>query len=277
MLGKTLLLGAKGMLGQALTRTWQDQDLVAWDVDDLDITDQNKVLEKVIEIKPDLIINAAAYTDVDGAESNRVLAFKVNADGIRNIAEAAQAVGAGIVHYSTDYVFPGDKAKGYSEEEAPGPAVNIYGETKLAGERALIEVSSKFWLIRTAWLYGMGGKNFVDTMLKLSQEKNELKVVDDQHGTPTFVNDLAKFTWILINEKYASGIYHGVNQGVTTWFDLAEKIFDLTDRKVTVEPIKSSEFPRPAKRPEFSVLLNNRGPNMRTWEEALAEYLREKE
>lgn len=270
---KVLLLGANGMLGHDLAQTFADTDLTAFDQADLDITDAGAVAAKVADLKPDFIINAAAYTAVDDAETNRDVAFAVNADGIKNVAAAAQAAGAKLVHYSTDYVFPGDNPDGYTEDSKPGPPVNIYGESKLAGEQALADSGARYYLLRTAWLYGHHGKNFVDTMLKLATEREELSVVNDQHGSPTYTKDLAQATRTILDGDYPPGIYHTVNSGITTWFEFAKKIFELASKDIKVSPVTSAEFPRPAKRPAYSILKNNRGPALRPWEEALADYL----
>ncbi len=273
-MSKVVILGAGGMLGQALTEVWSDQEVVAWDREQLDVTDVQAVREKITAEKPAWILNAAAYTNVDGAETDQEAALAVNEIGVRNIAQVARELEISLVHYSTDYVFPGDKAEGYQENDMPGPAVNAYGESKLAGEKALATVGGEYFLVRTAWLYGAGGRNFVETMLKLADSQNEIKVVNDQHGSPTYTVDLARYTKELVQAGYKPGIYHGVNQGMTTWYGFAQKIFELANKQVKVVPIKAVEYPRPAQRPEWSVLINDRGPNMRTWEEALSDYLR---
>lgn len=272
---KILLLGAKGMLGSMLRRVLEDLGITSWDREELDVTNESQVWQKIIELQPEIIINASAYTNVDGAEEevNREVCFAVNEQAVKYIAAVVKELDIPLVHYSTDYVFPGDKKIGYSEDDAPGPAVNIYGQSKLAGERALKESSAKFYLIRTAWLYGPGGKNFVDTMLKLGKEKNSLPVVDDQHGNPTFTKDVALVTKELIEKQYPFGIYHAVNFGETTWYDFAKKIFEIENMKVEVKPISSDQFPRPAKRPQYGLLRNTRGPKLRHWQDALTDYL----
>lgn len=271
---KILIVGAKGMLGSVLASTFSDFETVCTDKKDVDITNISNVRNKVVEVQPNIIINAAAYTDVDAAESHRDEAFKVNEEGTRNIATVAKETDATVIHFSTDYVFPGDKEEGYSENDSPGPAVNSYGESKLAGERALKEVHPKFYLIRTAWLYGPNGKNFVHTMLALAGRNEILQVVDDQIGNPTYTKDVAVFTKTLIVKEYYPGIYHAVNSGSASWFEFASKIFQITHKKVNVKPISSSEYRLPAKRPKFSILKNTQGPSMRSWDAALDEYLR---
>lgn len=270
---KIIIVGAKGMLGTMLGTVLEDHKPLLWDKEDIDITNIDQVREKLQEEQPDVVINAAAYTDVDGSETNREIAFLVNETGVRNLATVAAEVEAKLVHYSTDYVFPGTSKDGYKENDPPGPAVNVYGESKLAGERALVEIKPAYYLVRTAWLYGPHGKNFVETMLTLSETKKELQVVNDQHGCPTFTKDVAQFTRQLIDENYGSGIYHAVNGGMTTWYEFAKTIFEYAGTSVDVQPTTSDTFVRPAKRPNYSILLNTQGPTMRSWQDALREYI----
>lgn len=269
---KILITGAGGMLAFALKNVFSDQETVTLDQSQLDITNAAAVTKSVKEIAPQLIINAAAYTDVDGAETNRALAFAVNETGVHNLAQAAEENSVTIVHYSTDYIFPGTNPAGYREDDQPGPAVNMYGESKLAGEKALVASGARAYLLRTAWLYGPNGKNFVDTMLQLAQTKPSISVVNDQHGSPTYTLDVARATKQII-EEYQPGTYHTVNDGVTSWYNYAQKIFSRAKVPVTVTPTTSAQYPRPAKRPQYSMLLNTRGPALRTWEEALDDYL----
>lgn len=279
---RVLVLGAKGMLGGMLQHVFKDWQVAAWDREELDITNEAQVREKIVAQKPEIIINAAAWTDVDGAEeeSKRESCFAVNEDAVRYIAQAAKDMDALVVHYSTDYVFPGDAKTGYAEDDPPGPAVNVYGESKLAGERALKESGAKFYLLRTGWLYGPGGKNFVDTMIRLGGEVQEgkrdhLEIVNDQHGSPTFTKDVALATKEILEnrDKYPPGIYHAVNFGETTWYGFAKKIFEIAGMNVEVEATTSDKFVRPAKRPKYSILKNTRGPKLRHWQDALADYL----
>lgn len=270
---KLVIFGAKGMLGTDLRKAFDDQAPYVLDKDELDITNREAVLSAMEKIKPDVIINAAAYTDVDGCEINRELAMKVNGASPGYLAEGARNIGARLVHYSTDYVFDGKKSGGYREDDEPGGPLNFYGESKLAGERVVKEMGGKYYLIRTSWLFGLHGKNFVDSMIKLSQEKKELRVVNDQHGKPTFSFDLAKKTRELLEKDYDFGIYHIVNEPETTWYDFACKIINNRGLTSTVNPCASAEFPRPAKRPEYSTLLNTKLPPLRQWQEALREYL----
>ncbi len=261
------------MLGRELVQAFSDEEVAAWDKEEIDITKEDEVRKKIVGEGVDLIVNVAADTDVDGAELHRERAFAVNEIGVKNVAMAAKDMEARMVHFSTDYVFPGDREDGYEENDPPGPAINVYGESKLAGERALIEVGPEFYLIRTAWLYGQGGKNFVDTMLKLSETNEELKVVNDQEGSPTYAVDLAAATRELMMGKYDPGIYHQVNAGQTSRYDLAREIFKQAGIEIQVEPVSSQEFERLAKRPAFSRLNNTKGPLLRDWREALGEYI----
>lgn len=270
---KMLIVGAKGMLGSMLMDVLADYNPTGWDVGEIDITKAEDVRDKVTALAPEVIINAAAYTNVDGAQANRELAFAVNEAGVKNLAEVAKSVGATMVHYSTDYIFPGDKKEGYTEEDEGGPAVNVYGESKLAGEKALMQSGVNFYLVRTAWLYGPNGKNFVGTMLRLGKNKKELHVVADQHGSPTYTKDVALATKQLLEKKKPFGVYHAVCTGQATWFQFAQEIFRISNMGVKVNPIPASQYPVPAKRPEYSVLVNTKGLTMRSWQEALKDYL----
>lgn len=272
-MGLILIVGAKGMLGSMLCRVFADESPVCLDRDDIDITNLKDVQQKIRDLLPEIIINAAAYTDVDGAENHQKLAFAVNEMGVRNLAQVAKEVDAILVHYSTDYVFPGDRESGYVESDSPGPAVNVYGESKLAGERALVEIKPNFYLQRIAWLYGPNGKNFVTTMRELAKTHDHLTIVNDQHGSPTYTWDVANATKILLAEKFPFGIYHTVNEGIASWYDFANKIFQITYTTVDVKPATSNEYSRPARRPQWSVLLNTQGPVMRPWQKALEAYL----
>jgi dTDP-4-dehydrorhamnose reductase len=183
-------------------------------------------------------------------------------------------IDATFVHYSTDYVFSGDRPDGYTESDTPGSAVNSYGESKLAGEVALQTSGARFYLLRTAWLYGAGGKNFVDTMLRLASEREELRVVNDQYGSPTYTRDVANATRELLT-NFQPGIYHITNNGTATWYDLAKEACALAGAEVMVVPITSAEYPLPARRPQYSVLKNTGGPALRDWRDALKEYIKE--
>lgn len=270
-----VIIGVKGMLGSMLARVFADKQPILLEKKEIDITNEASVRTVLRDAGASVVINAAAYTNVDAAEDHRENAFLVNETGVQNLAGVCRELSATIVHVSTDYVFPGTKQEGYSEHDSPGPAINVYGQSKLAGERALKESGCNFYLVRTAWLYGPHGKNFVDTMIELAKTKDHLKVVSDQRGCPTYTKDLAEFILSLLDDAYPFGIYHGVNAGNASWFEFAQKIFEYTPSiAVVVKPISSAEFPRRAKRPACSILQQTKGPAMRSWQDALAEYVR---
>ena len=230
---------------------------------DLDITDEAAISAFIQEMKPDLVINAAACTDVDGCEDNRETAFEVNGKALEYIAKACSNVGAVLVHYSTDYIFDGSKEE-YVESDAPDP-INAYGESKLLGEKNIMENIDDYRVIRTSWLFGVHGKNFVETMLRLSWEMDMVRVVNDQFGKPTYTADLAMKTAEIVG--LAPGIYHITNEGVCSWYEFAAAIID------NVSPCSSEEFVRKAGRPRYSVLVNTKTTPMRHWKDALKEYL----
>lgn len=271
------------MLGHDLLKVFSREDVVAFGSTDLDITEQERVFEEFMTIQPDVVINATGYTNVDLAEKETEKANEINGYAVGVLAKASREVGATLVHFSTDYVFDGQKAGGYREDDVTNP-VNAYGRSKELGEKLLIEEmevqqdmyepEGKYFLIRTSWLFGKHGKNFVDTMVKLGKDQPELKVVNDQHGKPTFTLDLARqVKFLLDTHEYPSGIYHVTNEEETTWYDFAKGIFGLYKNKVSVLPCTSREYVRPAIRPQYSSLVNTKLPPLRPWKEALAEYL----
>lgn len=275
---KVLIIGAKGMLGQELAKVFAEaDDLLLWDREDIDITQADQVLDKIKEQKPDLVINSAAYNDVDGCETNFEIAKAVNGDGPANVARACQEAGAVFIHYSTDYVFDGSKKEGYKEDDQPNP-ISKYGESKLLGEKVL-DLCDKSYVIRTSRLYGKPAtgegakKSFVDVMLKLADERDSLDIVDEEYSNPTYVVDLARQTKVLFDGDYDFGLYHGVNEGACTWFDFANEIFRIAGKNVTINRVGSDKFPRPAKRPAYSSLINTKLPELRSWQEALFDYL----
>lgn len=275
---KILITGANGMLAKSVrTRLKEGNELICTDVADLDITNEEAVMNFVKENKPEYIVNCAAFTAVDKAEEVYDLAEKINANGPANLAKAAKAVDATLVHISTDYVFNGDLdvAKSYVETDEVGP-VTVYGKTKLHGEEQVKANTDQYYIFRTAWLYG-DGNNFVRTMLKLGNEKDEISVVADQHGSPTYAEDLANIIAEAIEKKIPYGLYHSTNQGFTTWYDFTKKIFELADIKCNVKPVTSEEFIRPAKRPKNSKLnkqkLLEQGVTVPTWKDGLKRYL----
>ncbi len=276
-----LVTGADGMLGRAVVRALSGRHaVVGVDIAVFDIRDAAATLDAVRRASPRVIVNCAAYTNVDGAESERELAFEVNADGAGNVARAARDVGALIIHISTDYVFDGESRSPYTEDDTPNP-INVYGESKLAGERAVADSGAEYLTLRTAWLYGHGSPNFVETMLRLAEGGERLRVVDDQEGMPTSAADLATIIADL-QSRGVRGVINATNSGSCTWFGFARRILDLSDLSdVHIEPVRTAEFTRPAKRPRRSVLslarLNESlGWEPRSWQEALPDYLTER-
>lgn len=257
-----LILGANGMLGRDLASVFPGARLCGHK--DLDITDEAAVKAYILDAKPDLVINAAAYTNVDGCEDEPETAFAVNGDAPGYIAAACREVGAVLVHYSTDYVFDGSKTE-YIESDETNP-INVYGASKLRGEQKIAENMDDYRIIRTSWLFGRHGKNFVETIRHLSRENETVRVVADQVGKPTYTADLAHKTAEIA--ECPPGIYHMTNDGVCSWYEFARAFAP------NVVPCSSSEFPRKAKRPAYSVLVNTKTSPMRPWKEALEDYLR---
>lgn len=271
---KVLVTGAKGMLGQAVMDTWSDMDLIGVDLAELDITNPPAIAKMLDLYKPTVLVNCAAYTAVDKCETEELVANRVNGTAVGFLAKACKLRDIRLVHISTDYVFDGNNEQGYPEDATPAP-VSAYGRSKAKGEHEIISNAHQYYIVRTSWLYGPGGKNFVSTMLQLAETKSELNVVNDQHGKPTYTRDLALFVKQLVLDRAPSGIYHGVNEEQTTWFDFAREIFTQTGVTIPVQPCSSAEFPLPAKRPVWSTLLNTKRPLMRPWSEALRDYLTE--
>lgn len=284
---KIAVTGANGQLGKAVIEEYANDtqaEVKAYTHQDMPIESLDAVLKVVEAERPDVIINCAAYTDVDGCEKNTHLAGRINALGPRNLAIAAQKTDAKIIHISTDYVFNGCGTRPYLETDAPGP-VSAYGRSKLMGEKYVSEFCNKHFVIRTAWLYG-DGKNFVRTMLRLAETHDEVSVVDDQVGCPTSTKELARMIHYLEQtEQY--GLYHGVCRGQTSWADFAEEIFKLSGLPVKVNHISSEEYakmnPAAATRPHYSVLEDQMlslisddgdGFQMADWHDALKEYLK---
>ena len=275
---KILITGANGMLAKAVINQFKDNnELILTDVSELDITNETKTNEFVTQIKPEYIINCAAYTAVDKAEEDIELAEKVNALGPKNLAIAAKNNDATLIHISTDYVFNGelDTAKSYIESDEIAP-VTVYGKTKANGEKYIVENCDKYYILRTAWLYG-DGNNFVRTMVKLGKEKEEVNVVSDQHGSPTYTVDLARIINQVIEKQLPYGIYHSTNEGFTTWYDFTKKIYELANINCKVNPVTSEEFIRPAKRPKNSKMSKSKllenGVIIPKYEDALERYL----
>ncbi len=277
---KMLITGAKGQLGTELAdkADRSKYELVLADMEEFDLTDNASIESFLEKTKPECVINCAAYTQVDAAEENEELARKVNADAPAVLAEWCAKNNAKFVHVSTDYVFSGESWRPYSEDDATGPQ-SAYGRTKLEGEQKVFATNKNAIIIRTAWLYSPYGKNFVKTILKLTAEKEEIKVIADQIGSPTSAADLARAILALLERTDAIGIYHFTDEGVASWYDFAYEIASASGSACHVLPIKTSEYPTPAKRPAYSVLDKSKikkliGP-IRHWREALQECLEE--
>jgi len=259
-------------------RLSKDFDVKDFSIHELDIRDRENVSAMFGKLRPAVIVNCAAYTNVDGCETNRDEAMSVNSAGVLNLASEAKKHGSLMVHFSTDYIFDGTKKSPYKEDDMPNP-INFYGKSKLEGERRLIESGCEYIIIRTEWLYGAVGKNFVFTMLEKQKNQGTISVVDDQRGSPTWTDELAVAVTKLLQKK-CRGIYNVTASGNCTWYDLAVKIFDAVKLKAEVLPIKTSQSSRPASRPTYSVLdcskfEKDTGMKMKNWDEALLFFLRE--
>ena len=282
---KILITGANGMLAKSVRkRLEKGNELICTDVADLDITDEKAVSEYIKNVKPEYIINCAAYTAVDKAETAGEIVEKINADGPKNLAKAAKENNGILVHISTDYVFGGDLdiSKEYKEDDPKSP-VTAYGITKLHGEEYIEQNTDKYYIFRTAWLYG-DGNNFVRTMLKLGETKDELNVVSDQHGSPTYAEDLANFIGQAIEKKIPYGVYHATNEGFTTWYDFTKAIFEYAGIICQVNPVSTEKYIEmmkitQAKRPKNSQMskekLKAQGIEVPEWEDGLKRYLKE--
>lgn len=281
---KILITGAEGQLGKEWLNelSGKDKNVTGFGSRDFDITVSAEVESKMERIRPDLVINCAAYTNVDGAEDHSEKAFQVNEAGVGNLAGWCASHGTKLVHYSTDYVFPGrleDREKypdGYPEH-APFEPVNTYGASKLAGEEKLRDSGASFLLIRTSWLCGRYGDNFVSTMLRLGKERERLKVVNDQFGSPSFTKNIVFNTWNLI-EKEQTGVFHVTSGGLITWHRFAEAVFEISGLEVQVDSISTVEYPTKARRPAFSKLSTEKlesvaGSRVIEWKQELRELL----
>ena len=258
-MAKILVSGSNGQLGTELKNLSKEYDMFDFcftDVEELDITNAEDVTNFITDYSPDYIINAAAYTAVDRAESEEDNAYKINTIATQNLADAAEKVSAKLVHVSTDYVFDGKSHIPYSEEFETNPQ-SIYGKSKLEGEKAALKYADSI-VIRTSWLYSAHGNNFVKTILKLSRDRDELKVIFDQVGTPTFAGDLAKAIMQMVTSieesNFKPGVYHFSNEGVCSWYDFAQAIVKISNNSCNILPIQSSEFKQDAPRPFYSVL-----------------------
>lgn len=275
---KILIIGAKGMLGQELAKVFQEDNPLLWDREEIDIANKREVRQRIGDLQPDLVINAAAYNDVDGAEKNEALANKINGEAVSYLAGAIYANKGILVHYSTDYVFKGDKKEGYLESDKPNPQ-SAYSRSKYMGEQELQKNTSRFYLIRLSRLFGkpaisqQAKKSFVDQMIELAKTKKEINVVNEELSRPTYAPDLGQRTKEIIDWKKPFGIYHVTNVGACTWYDFAKEIFTIKKISVKIKPVAASFFSREAARPKYSILLNTKLPSMRNWQEALKEYL----
>ena len=281
---KILLLGKNGMLGSQFAgrlAEMPDVELMATDRDDLDVLSFGALKKSFEFFLPEIVINCTGYTAVDEAEFKKKEAMKLNAEAVKSIARLCNKHGSRLIHFSTDYVFDGRKEPpdGYVETDMPNP-LNTYGDTKLRGEEFIQKEMTRGYIVRTSWLYGPGGRNFVDTMLGL--DRDELNIVDDQFGGPTYTSDLAK----AVIERFVIpsmgstgenapdfGIYHLTNDDFCTWCEFAVKIFELKEKKVKIHPIPTSEYRTAAQRPKNSILKNTKLPKLRNWQDALEEYL----
>jgi dTDP-4-dehydrorhamnose reductase len=273
---RLLVIGAAGMLGQDLLAAAElaGHEPVGWDLPEIDITDAAATQAAIADLGPDAVVNCAAWTDVDGAEAEEELAARVNAEGAGNVAAGGAAAGAHVIQLSTDYSFDGTATEPYTES-SPTSALGAYGRTKLAGELAVSEAATPdFAIVRTAWLFGPKGKNFVDTMLRLGAERDEVSVVDDQIGCPTYTGHLAP-ALVDIAERRLTGVLHVAGGGQCSWFDLAVAAFERTGTECVVNRVSTAQFGRPAPRPAFSVLRSERddAPRLPPWQDGLDAHL----
>jgi dTDP-4-dehydrorhamnose reductase len=274
---KILLLGGKGLLGTNIAPLLEKTfDLTICDIDTWDIIDRASGESHIEKYRPDVLINLAAMTDVDGCEDKREPAERINAHGAGIVADLCREHNVRFVHISTDYVFDGKKTAPYKENDLPSP-ISVYGTTKLMGERAVLEKNPSSLIVRAQWLYGKGGENFITKVVNIAKQSGTLRVVNDQRGSPTYAGDLAEPLIALI-EKGKSGIYHLANSGSCTWFEFAGEIFRLLAMDTAIIPISSEELERKAKRPSYSVFdmwkfQKDTGLKIRPWQEALREYL----
>jgi len=272
---RVTVLGASGLLGQALVQELKNEQLTALSSKDAELRDRARVQEVIRASRPDCIILAAAYTDVDGCESDRERAFAVNCEGAIHVAEAAREAGSRLIFLSTDYVFDGAKGSPYETTDNRNP-INVYGESKARAEERLLDLLPDVCIVRTSWLFGLGGKCFPATILKLAASRPEISVVNDQQGCPTYTTDLASALAQLCR-KSSRGIVHATNAGHCTWHDFASAIVRISRMTTAVKPVTSAEFPRPARRPPYSVLspasLHAHGIHLPVWQDALRRYL----
>jgi len=276
---KVLITGSEGMLGSEMCQFYEQAGVNVYGVDikEADVTKKDEIISLIVSERPDVVIHCAGYTNVDGCENNEDYAYKVNVQGTKNVCLACEKLAIPIVYFSTDYVFDGKKGEPYIESDTPRP-LNIYGKTKLAGERNVKELLKKYYIVRTSWLCGHNGKNFIEKILELSKTKKKIEVVDDQVGSPTFTEDLIKeMNRILKSGTF--GIYHITNNGICSWFEFASKIIEYAGISgLEISPVKTEQSKRKAARPRYSKLRNYMleqtiGNEMNSWEEGLSQYL----
>jgi len=275
---KVLIIGSEGMLGHDLVDILsKENEISTTTIDTLDITDIEKTIKTVKNINPDVVVHAAAFTDVDGSESNEDLAYKVNVIGTRNVAVACRKTDAALVYICTDYVFDGTKGISYRESDQTNP-LSVYGKTKYLGEVCVKEILSKFYVVRTSWLYGYHGPNFITTMLNLAEKMDSISVVADQVGSPTYTVDLSKAIAELIKNPIY-GTYHITNSDHCSWYEYVQEIFKIAGMNIKVNPVTTEEFGSAAPRPKYSVLENYNWkmegfPKIRSYKDALRDYMR---
>lgn len=277
---KILVTGVKGQLGYDVMNILRQRqiDCLGADLEDFDITDEAATTAFIINYRPDAVIHCSAYTAVDRAEEDAVRCEQVNVEGTRHIAAACREIGAKMLYLSTDYVFPGTGEDFYEVDDPTGP-LSVYGKTKLGGELAVKSLLDRYFIVRIAWVFGKNGNNFVKTMLRLGQQRDQVNVVCDQVGSPTYTADLAPLLCDMVQtEQY--GTYHATNEGICSWAEFAAEIFRLSGSQTTVNPIPSSEYPAKAARP-FNSRLSKKSLDLAgfsrlpSWQDALARYLRE--
>jgi dTDP-4-dehydrorhamnose reductase len=272
---RVTLFGASGLLGHDLVQQLSSEQLTALSSKDADLRDRPRIRQVIHDSRPDWILLSAAYTDVDGCESNRDLAFAVNCEGAINVAEAARESGSRLMFLSTDYIFDGSNRSPYQTSDPRNPT-SVYGMSKARAEERLLEILSEVCIARTSWLFGHGGKCFPATILKLASTRPEISVVNDQRGSPTFTHDLAS-TLVQLCRASARGIVHVTNSGDCTWYEFATEIVRASGLPAMVKPVTTAEFPRPARRPAYSVLspdsLHAYSIHMPDWKDALRRYL----
>jgi dTDP-4-dehydrorhamnose reductase len=276
-MGKILILGAKGTLGGQLIKVF-GEGCIGWDRSDLDVINVKELKLKIEDLKPVAVINCVAFNDVDGSEGKKDFAFLFNSELPKNLAVICRRINAALVHFSTNYVFDGQLGE-YNEDSKPNP-MSVYGQSKYQGEAEIQKHGGLFHIIRTSVIFGVKGesefskKSFIDIMLDLAEKTDTIKAVDDEINSLTYSNDLAKGVKDLLMSNHPSGIYHIINSGQASWYELAKEIFTISGKDINLIPVPSSEFPRKAKRPKKSVLINTKLYPLRPWQESLREFLK---